>query len=84
MSSHFTVRPDAWPRAEMDDRLRLDLESTIRRDTKWGENLEYIGLYYGPRTVWAAFRALDHAKARAAITYRRPRFDQLREEYGYV
>ena len=67
----------------MDDHLRLDIESTIRADTKWGENFECLGLYYGPRSVWAAFKALDR-NGRAAITYNRKRFDQLRQEFGYL
>ena len=66
----------------MDEVDRLEIETIIRINNGWGENLECKGLRLGARTVWARFDSRDDdRRGRAAITYRRNVFELLRQRF---
>mgnify|MGYP001597745113 FL=1 len=61
-----------------DEHLRLEAETFAREAWHWGEAFALVGLYVGPRVVWAAFQHVDHGDSLAKATFTRAEFEAWR------
>ncbi len=61
-----------------DDHLALEAETFAREAWHLGEAFALVGLYVGPRIVWAAFEHIDHEGGLAKFDFTRAEFEQWR------
>lgn len=61
-----------------DDHLALEAETFAREAWRLGEAFALVGLYVGPRIVWAAFQHVDHGDALAKCGFTRADFEAWR------